>query len=114
MSSLPKLIRAAMPLLWVSVALAQSRQDQIAAALRNQQFATALTLLRVALKESPANPQLWTMQGVAYQAQGDSSQALSSFRHALKLSPDDIPALEKAAQLEYDSGRPEGIPLLEH
>ena len=103
-----------LPLLGVSIALAQTREDQIAAALRDQQFGTALNLLGEALKEAPANAQLWIMQGVAYEGKGDAGEALSSFRHALKLSPDNVPALEKAAQLEYDAGSPEGIPLLEH
>ena len=106
-------MRWTLPVLFVTVALAQTREDRIAAALRDQQFATALSLLRDALKEAPANAQLWTMQGVAYEGQGNAGEALSSFRHALKLAPDNVPALEKAAQLEYDAGSPEGIPLLE-
>ena len=114
MDLLPKLVRFACPLVLFSIALAQTREEQIAAALRDQQFGTALSLLREALKDSPSNTQLWTMQGVAYEGQGNTSEALSSLRHALKLSPDSIPALEEAAQLEYNSSSPDGIPLLEH
>jgi tetratricopeptide (TPR) repeat protein len=54
------------------------------------------------------------MQGVAYEGQGRNAEALSAFRRALKLFPDYIPALEKAAQLGYDGGDPDAIPLLEH
>src|SRR5690348_8052334 len=114
MLCLSKLICFAVPVVLLSAALAQTRDDQIVSALREQQYDAALGLLRDALKESPANAQLWTMQGVAYQGQGKNSEALSSFRHALKLAPDSIPALEKAAQLEYDASNPDGIPLLEH
>ena len=114
MFSFSKIKWRALLLLFVSVATAQTREDQIAAALRDQQFGAALNLLREALKDAPANAQLWTMQGVAYEGQGNPGEALSSFRHALKLSPDNVPALEKAAQLEYDAGNSEGIPMLEH
>ena len=86
----------------------------IVTALRDQQFDTALHLLDTALKDFPRNARLWTMQGVAYLGEGRKTEALASFRHALKISPDDILALEKAAQIEYDAGDPDGIPLLEH
>src|SRR5215467_1382793 len=114
MLSLSRLICCAIPALLLSTALAQTREDRIVSALREQQFDAALSLLREALKESPANAQLWTMQGVAYQGQGKNGEALSSFRRALKLSPDYVPALQKAAQLEYDASNPDGIPLLDH
>src|SRR4029077_11454117 len=54
------------------------------------------------------------MQGVAYNGQGNKKEALNSFRHALKISPDNIPALQGAAQIDFDAGDPAGIPLLEH
>ena len=101
----------------VSVALAQTAQDQvapIAAALRNRQFEQALELLRPALRQSPGNADLWTMQGVAYAGRGEKKQALSSFRSALKISPDSIPALQGAAQIEYEASNAAGIPLLQH
>jgi tetratricopeptide (TPR) repeat protein len=86
----------------------------IVTALRDQKYEEALHLLDAALKKFPLNAQLWTMQGVAYEGQGRKKEALASFRHAMKASPDAVPALEKAAQIEYDAGNPEGIPLLEH
>jgi tetratricopeptide (TPR) repeat protein len=105
------------PLLLLSSVVAQSREDRaspIAAALRAEQYDKALGMLRVALQDAPADPRLWTMRGVAYNGVGDKKEALSAFRHALKLSPDNIPALQGAAQIEYDQGDPEGIPVLEH
>jgi tetratricopeptide (TPR) repeat protein len=107
----------AVPLLLLSNVVAQSGEDrilQIAATLREEQYDKALGMLRVALQEVPANSQLWTMQGVAYNGVGNIKEALSSFRHALKLSPDNVPALQGAAQIEYDQGDAAGIPLLEH
>src|SRR6266496_4170148 len=104
-------------ILVVSTAFAQTTQDQIApmaAALRNRQFDRALERLRPALQQSPGNAELWTMQGVAYAGRGQKKEALSSFRSALKISPDSIPALQGAAQIEYERGNAEGIPLLQH
>lgn len=96
---------------------AQSNEDPVTpvvSALREQQFDRALSLLDPALKDFPKNAELWTMQGVAYMGVGKNKQALESFRHALKLAPDSVPALKKAAQIEYDDADPAGIPLLEH
>lgn len=87
--------------------------DPIASALRNQAFAQALELLRPALQQSPGNAQLWAMQGAAYAGQGRKQDALTSFRAALKISPDYLPALKGAIQIEYESGSKDGIPLLQ-
>ncbi len=97
--------------------LAQTRNESIASiagALRNQNYAEALAMLRSALSKDPTNAELWTMQGVAYNGSGNTKEALLAFRHALKLAPDDIPALQGAAQIEYDDGNAGGIPILEH
>ena len=105
------------PIFLLSVLLAQTAQDQVVAiawALRNGQFDEALELLRPALQRSPGNAELWTMQGVAYAGRGEKKQALSSFRSALKISPDSIPALQGAAQIEYEAGSAAGVPLLHH
>ena len=106
-----------LPILFLACALAQTgddRFDPIASALRNQEFGKALELLRPALRESPRNAQLWTMQGVAYSGQGHKKEALESFRAALKLSLDYIPALQSAAQIEFDAGSTAAVPLLQH
>lgn len=85
----------------------------IVTALRQKQYDKALELLRTAIHASPQDAQLWTMQGVAFRGSGNRKEALDSFRHAIKLSPGDIPALEGAAQIEFDSSDPAGIPVLE-
>jgi len=102
----------------VSACLAYSQAqsnaaDAIASALRSEQYNQALELLRPALEQSPGDGQLWTMQGVAYSRLGNNKEALTAFRQALKISPDNIPALKGAAQIEFDSGSAAGIPLLE-
>lgn len=104
-------------ILLLSCLLAQGQQDQtqqIAAALQNQQFERALDLLHSALQTRPEDAQLWTMQGTACAGLGQKREALASFRKALSLSPDNIPALHGAIQIEYDAGDSAAIPLLRH
>jgi tetratricopeptide (TPR) repeat protein len=91
-----------------------TEQMSIASALRNREFDKALELLQPALRDSPRNTQLWMFQGLAFSGKGDSKSALTSYQHALKASPDYLPALEGAAQIEYEAGSADAIPLLEH
>jgi len=91
-----------------------NRIGPITSALQTRQFDEALHLLEPALKESPQNAQLWMMQGLAFSGKGQSKSALHSFQAALKISPDYLPALEGAAQLEYDAGSAAAIPFLRH
>jgi tetratricopeptide (TPR) repeat protein len=104
--------------LFVILASAQNapdhRFDSIYSALQGGNFKEALNLIRPALARFPDEGQLWVMQGVAYAGEKDQAAALASFRHAIKLSPDYLPALQGAAQIEYDEGKPEAIPLIEH
>lgn len=107
----------ALPILLLSFVLGQTAQTnaaQIASALRDRQYDRALELLTPALKESPQNAQLLTMQGVALAGRDQKTEALASFRRALKISPNNIIALQGAAQIEYDNGNASGIPLLKH
>lgn len=86
----------------------------ITSALQDHEFAKALQLLQPAIQSYPNNPQLWMFQGLAHAGEGDSKAALASYRHAIRLSPDYLPALEGAAQIEYEAGSADAIPLLEH
>jgi tetratricopeptide (TPR) repeat protein len=53
------------------------------------------------------------MQGAAYAGEERKQDALASFRAALKISPDYLPALKGAIQIEYESGSKDAIPLLQ-
>ncbi len=88
--------------------------DSITSALRGREFEKALQLLQPAIQSSPNSSQLWMLQGFAFSSKGDSRSALASYRHALKISPDYLPALEGAAQIEYEAGNADAIPILEH
>jgi tetratricopeptide (TPR) repeat protein len=83
-------------------------------ALRSGQFDRALEMLKPALRLTPNNAQLWMFQGLAYAGKKNVKSALASYKHALTVSPDYLPALEGAAQIEYEAGSADAIPLLEH
>jgi tetratricopeptide (TPR) repeat protein len=100
--------------LCAAFAQAQERQiEAITSALRANEFDKAVELCRAALKEFPSDARLWTMQGAAYAGEARKQEALASFRSALKLSPDYLPALQGAAQIEFDAGSSAAIPLLQ-
>jgi tetratricopeptide (TPR) repeat protein len=92
---------------------AGDRVDLVASALQDHDFAKALKLLRPALQQAPRNAQLWAMQGTAYVGEGRKQDALASFRAALKISPNYLPALKGAIQIEYEAGSKDAIPLLQ-
>ncbi len=86
--------------------------NEIVTALRARNYSTALELLEPALRQSPGDAQLWTFEGLAYSGLGQKTQALTSYRRALKIAPEYLPALEGAAQLDYESGSSEAEMLL--
>jgi tetratricopeptide (TPR) repeat protein len=86
--------------------------EAVKSALRGGEFQRAIDLSRSALKQSPDNAQLWTLQGIAFTGEKHDPEALSAFQHALKIAPNYLPALEGAAQIEYQSGGKEAAFLL--
>ncbi len=97
-------------------ALAQTAPDHvgaITAALRAGQSDKALELLHTELQQNPQNPQLWTLRGIALSGKGDKKEGLVAFRHALSISADYLPALEGAAQIEYENGNKDAVVLLQ-
>jgi tetratricopeptide (TPR) repeat protein len=86
----------------------------VAAALAAHEFDQALTLLQPAIKQSPRNAKLWTLEALALSGKGDTKQALVAYHKALNISPEYLPALEGAAQLGYDAGSQDAVPLLQH
>ena len=104
-------------LLLVAALLGQTPSDvarSATAALRSGDFDTALALLRPAIEQSPRNPQLRMLEGLAESGKGNRKSALASYEAALRISPDYLPALEGAAQLQFEDGNPAAAPLLEH
>jgi tetratricopeptide (TPR) repeat protein len=102
------------PLIGVAAQSDKETIESIMSALRNNEPAKALQLIHPVLQATPGNPQLWMLQGLAYLQTGDRKSALASYQSALKISPDYLAALEGAAQLEYEAGSSNAVPLLEH
>ena len=88
--------------------------EAITSALRAQEFDKAVQLSRSALRDLPNDPQLWTLEGIALASEGDTRKALAAFQQALKISPNYTAALEGAAQIEYQAGNRDAMPLLNH
>src|SRR5215467_14799832 len=106
-------------LLFASVSVGQTQTENstqaIHAALGNQEFDKVVELTRTALQESPNNAQLWIFQGIALAGKGDNQNALVSFQRALKIAPDNVGALEGAAQSAYATNNGAvAVPLLNH
>jgi tetratricopeptide (TPR) repeat protein len=90
-------------------ACAQVRAEQVGvarirAALQSRDFATALGLARASLKQNPKQAPVLAMEGFAYAALGREKEALAAFRAALRIDPHSLPALEGAAQIEFNAG----------
>ena len=91
---------------------AQNAQP-IVTALRNKQYAQALDLAQQALKTTPRNAQILTLEGLAFRGLRRDEDALAAFQQALRADPDYVAALEGAAQIEYAAARPEAVLLLD-
>lgn len=85
---------------------------QIVAELRSGRYAEARQMIERAVKDSPGNATLWTLNGFALSHLGDQGEALASYQRALKLSPAYLPALEGAAQILFAASDQEAVPLL--
>jgi tetratricopeptide (TPR) repeat protein len=90
----------------------QTEVGRISEALRNRDFDKALTLSQAALKNQPADYRIWTLRGIAMAGTGNLDSALLAYQRALKISPNYLPALEGAAQSEFQLGHDAARPLL--
>ena len=86
--------------------------ESIPAALRAKNFAEAVERSRLALRQAPNDPQLWTLNGLALASLGKRDEALQSFQRALKIDPNYLAALEGAGQAHYEAGSRRAVPLL--
>jgi tetratricopeptide (TPR) repeat protein len=87
-------------LLIVPCTLAQSF-EQVRDLIRRGDFTAAVQACDEGLQKQPRDFQLWTMKGIALQGVGNNPESLVAFRRALALNPKFLPALQGAAQLEY-------------
>jgi tetratricopeptide (TPR) repeat protein len=87
--------------------------QSITAAIRGKQYEQAVQLARQALKATPDDAQILTLEGLALQALGQDQNALAAFQQALKIAPNYLAALEGAAQIEYAAGSSYTVTLLD-
>ena len=79
----------------------------ITAALRERRFQQALDLARAARRASPKEVRILVLEGMALTGLRKDDEALAVHKAAMEISPDYVPALEAAAEIEYRQGRPE-------
>jgi tetratricopeptide (TPR) repeat protein len=86
--------------------------QRISDELRSRNFTEALNLSKAALATEPNNYRIWTLRGMATAGTGDLPAALTAYQHALKLAPAFLPALEGAAQSEFEMGHDAAEPFI--
>jgi tetratricopeptide (TPR) repeat protein len=106
--------------IWVfsltAVLYGQVRSDaahDVVADLKSGKYVEAERLLETALKTSPRDARLWTLNGLALQRLDRRREASAAFDRALRIAPDYVPALEGAAQIAYEDGDAKAITLLD-
>jgi tetratricopeptide (TPR) repeat protein len=113
---LPKRLKAlAIAALCISFLPAQSRpagKAEVIVELQQGHNSAALTLVQQALKASPRDCSLLSLEGIARTGLQQTEPALRAFRRAIGYCPDYLPALEGAAQIEYAQNDDDIIPLL--
>lgn len=95
---------SALLLLWLA-----GLMEDPAGLLRAGEFERALGVVDSQLKAEPGNARLLTMRGIALGQLGRETDALNAYRKALAHSPDYLPALEGAAQIEYKTGSADAV-----
>ncbi len=86
----------------------------IQAALQASNYSEAVRLSRSELRRSPRDFKIRTLEGLALAGLGRDQEALKAYDTALGISPNFIPALEGAAELEYKLGDSHAVGRLTH
>jgi tetratricopeptide (TPR) repeat protein len=102
-------------ILCTSILPAQSRlagKAEVIAELQKGNNSSALTLVQQALKATPHDCSLLSLEGIALTGLQQPALALRTFRRAIGYCPDYLAALEGAAQIEYTQKGVDTAPLL--
>ena len=116
--SLPQMIRfsfiLAFALAWpLSGQEGKVSVSAIQSLIRSQQYDEALRTLKTALRADPGDYKLWTLEGICLGLQRNDTEAKTAFDHAIRISPNYLPALKGEIQILYKTGDKRAIPLLE-
>ncbi len=90
-----------------------STPQSVVQALQSHDNELALRLAQELARAHPTDPRAWTLEGLALQGLDRPQESLRAFKHALQIDPDNVAALEAAAQLEFQASSPEALPFLE-
>ncbi|MGH9584845.1 MAG: tetratricopeptide repeat protein, partial [Bryobacteraceae bacterium] len=95
-------------------AQAGSQPDRraIISELRAGKYNDARSLIEQAIGHSPRDASLWTLNGFALSHLGKRKEASASYKRAIGISPDYLPALEGAAQIEYQASDQHAVVIL--
>lgn len=91
----------------------QTDAGQVVTMLREHQYQQALTRVDGLLAHNPHDCRLLSLSGLALNGLQQPSEADTAFRDALRHCPNDLLALEGAAQIEYSQKRPGAVELLQ-
>ncbi|MFZ0661430.1 MAG: tetratricopeptide repeat protein [Acidobacteriaceae bacterium] len=80
--------------------------------LRSQQYPQALQQTKALLVARPHDCRLLSLRGLALKGMQQPVDAVEAFKHALQYCPDDLLALEGAAEIEYVRHQPDAEALL--
>jgi tetratricopeptide (TPR) repeat protein len=84
-------------------------------ALQTGDYGKALRQARLLVRARPKDPRAWTLEGIVLSRMKRSEESLQAFNNALRLQRDYLPAVEGAAQIEYNNKHSaEASRLLEH
>jgi len=95
------------------VASSDVTPQAVVQALQSHDFQRALVLAQALTHAQPKDPRAWTLEGVALASLNRPEDSLLAFKHALQIDPNNVAALEAAAQLEFQAGSPEALPFLQ-
>lgn len=81
--------------------------------IRSQKYDQALSAAKAALRTAPSDARLWTLEGIIYSLKGNTTEGITAFEKALRISPNLIPALKGEVQLLYSERDQRAILLLQ-
>jgi tetratricopeptide (TPR) repeat protein len=86
--------------------------QKIVMLLRLDDYGRSLESVNQMLKATPHDCRLLSLRGIALNGLGKPTEAVASFKTALKYCPGNLLALEGAAQIEYARQKPDAVGLL--
>src|SRR5208337_157702 len=87
--------------------------ESIESLIRSQDYDQALQMTKSALRQTPNDFRLWTLEGIVLSIKGSNHEAIDAFQKALSLSPNYPAALKGEVQLLYQTRDKRAISLLE-